>query len=119
MNIKQILLVATVIIVQNYVEASNAFNNDATYYLDRQDDLSPVGNHAQKDDLDVTITSNLLLQAVKDNNYSRVKKLLSDKKNIYSDSDIAQALYYATVNDFDNITELLSKYATTNANKIQ
>lgn len=94
--------------------SSNAFNNDRTYYLDGADDLKPVGMHQQKDDLDVVITDNPLIIAAKLGNFTQVKKLLENKNYRYSDKEIANALYYATVQDFDTITQLLSNYATTN-----
>lgn len=93
---------------------SNAFNNDATYYLDGIDDLKPVGMHPQTDDLDVAITNNPLITAVLLGNFTQVKKMLESKNYRYSDKEIADALYYATVKDFDSITRLLSNYATTN-----
>lgn len=102
------------ILFVTHLYSSNAFNNDSTYYLDKPDDETPVGTHPQKDDLDVVITNNRLIIAAKLGNFTQVKKLLQNKNYKYSDQEIAAALYYATVKNFDTITRLLSDYATTN-----
>lgn len=115
---KQNILFLCFTLYQSILQGSNAFNNDANYYLDRVDDLKPVGMHPQIDDLDVTATENLLIQSVLDGNSIAVEKILSNKKYIFSDKQVAQAIYYATSKDLHHITKLLANYANTNNLKV-
>ena len=109
MKTSTILLMSLACIASTYgIQASNAFNNDATYYLDQVDDLKPVGMHPQKDDLDVSVTQSPLIQAVLNNQIGKVRQLL--KNTNFSDQDIADALYYAKIKNFTKIVKLLSTY---------
>lgn len=112
MNAKKLYLLFVFGNLFSLLQASNAYNNDATYYLTGfNDDNSPIGTHAQKDDLDVSIAQSLLVQAVLDGNFNKVKNLLHTKNNRFSSNELADALYYSTAKKYIRITDLLSEYA--------
>ncbi|MBP6869855.1 hypothetical protein KBC04_03170 [Candidatus Babeliales bacterium] len=112
MNIKNLYLLVLSFGFIFSLQASNAYNNDATYGLTGpNDDMSPIGTSAQKDDLDVSVAQSLLVQAVLDGNFNKVKILLESKNHIFSSKELAAALYYSVAKKHQDITDLLSQYA--------
>lgn len=110
MNKKIIYIFTCMISLISYIQASNAFDNEYTYYLTGIDDQSPIGTHLQKDDLDVINMQSILIKAVNAHDLNRVKNLLVHSNYMFSDKELEQAFYNAQQQGYKDIAELLIQY---------